>query len=211
MYDISYIKDQIQNTSVHLGRDQQVSVVLNALKKIESYTAFHSYRVGNIAGLIAQALHFEVSFTEKVIAAGMLHDIGKSGIDIDTLLKPSRLSNSEYLEIKKHPQLGAELVQLSPSLNDLVPGILYHHERFDGQGYPLGLQGTDIPIEARIIAIADTYDAITSTRVYRVARSHQEALLEIQAGSGTQFDPEIVEATFNCELETKLSELNQLL
>ena len=199
MYDISYTKDLREHLKPTDTRAVQVSNALSALKRIEPYTASHSHRVGLIAAKIAQILQLAKEQITKVNAAGMLHDIGKSGVSLSALLKPSSLSDEEYKEIKKHPELGAQLIQSSPTLLELLPGILYHHERFDGTGYPFGLSGEDIPLEARIIAIADTYDAITSDRAYRLARSHREAIHEICRCAGTQFDPKIVDAVLNSE------------
>jgi putative two-component system response regulator len=110
------------------------------------------------------------------------------------LAKESRLSDDEYAEIKRHPQMGAHIVADVPYLADLVPFIEHHHERMDGLGYGDGVAGTEIPLEARILAVADSYDAMTSVRPYRGAMSHEAALEELRAGSGTQFDPDIVVA-----------------
>ena len=204
MYDISYTNPIRQNLNPAHTRAEQVYNALVILKEIEPYTALHSHRVGVIARVIAHELSLSKDQVAVITAAGMLHDIGKSNVSLSALLKPSALSDEEFNEIKKHPKLGADLIQSSPLLLDLLPGVLYHHERFDGTGYPFGLSGIEIPLEARIIAVADAYDAMTSDRVYRLALSHQAALQELQRCSGTQFDPKIVDATLNSGLKLKL-------
>ena len=199
MYDLSYIKTAVSNLNPQDNLEAQVKSALKALKQIEPYTAFHSYRVGLIAKLIAQSMKLKHALVDRIAAGGMLHDIGKSGVSLSALLKTSALDKEEYEEIKRHPEIGADLAQNCPLFIELVPAILYHHERFDGAGYPLGLKGSAIPLEARIIAVADTYDAVTSTRSYRLARSHQEALDILKSGSGSQFDPLVIDALFVCE------------
>jgi len=183
------------------GRDAQVSAALEHLKWFEPYTAEHSQRVGLIAGAIALELGLSETEVTLTVASGCLHDIGKSGVSLDYLCKPSALSEEEYLEVKRHPELGARLIQACPALLELMPGILYHHERYDGLGYPFGLKGEEIPLIARVIAVADTYDAMTSHRVYRPALSHQQAVHELLSHTSTQFDKHVVEAALNAGLE----------
>jgi HD-GYP domain-containing protein (c-di-GMP phosphodiesterase class II) len=133
---------------------------------------------------------------EDLKHAAMLHDLGKIGIPDEILLKKGKLTDSEYDIIRKHPQIGAEIIRHIHFLKDVAPIVLYHHERFDGFGYCSGLKGKEIPLGARIIAIADVYQALTSDRPYRKAYSKEEALKIITEGSGTQFDPEIVKVFF---------------
>ena len=204
MYDISYTKLIQDHFNTAHTRAEQVQNALVILKEIEPYTASHSHRVGMIAKEIAHELKLSEDQIAMTSAAGMLHDIGKSNVSRSALLKPSALSEEEFNEIKKHPKLGADLLQSSPLLLELLPGVLYHHERFDGAGYPFGLSGDQIPLVARIIAIADAYDAMTSDRVYRSALSHEAALHELKRCSGTQFDPKIVDATLNSGLKLQL-------
>lgn len=194
MYDLSYINAFKSQISAHQGRDAQVRAALEQLKSFEPYTAAHSQRVGLIAGAIARELGLSEVDIELMTASGKLHDIGKSEVSLDYLQKPSALSPSEYLEMQRHPELGAQLVRECPELLELIPGILYHHERVDGAGYPFGLRGEEIPLIARVIAVADTYDAMTSDRAYRAALSHQRALDELRLHAGKQFDAHIVEA-----------------
>ena len=201
MYDLSYMYDLRSHIITHQGRDAQVSAALEHLKWFEPYTAEHSQRVGLIAGAIAAELGFNEEEIILTTASGRLHDIGKSGISLDYLCKPSALSDEEYREVQRHPELGARLIQACPTLLELIPGILYHHERYDGLGYPFNLRGEEIPLIARVIAVADTYDAMTSHRVYRPALSHQHAIHELLLHSDTQFDQQVVEAALNAGLE----------
>lgn len=199
MYDLSYIKAAVSNLNPQGQLEAQVKSALEALRQFEPYTAFHSYRVGAIAKLIAVSLKLEAKLIDQITAGGMLHDIGKSGVSLAALLKTTALDEDEYEDIKRHPEIGADLVQSFPLFIELVPAIRYHHERFDGAGYPMGLKGNAIPLAARVIAVADTYDAVTSNRSYRTARSHDEAMRILCEGSGSQFDPQIIDALMSCE------------
>ena len=125
--------------------------------------------------------------------AGVLHDIGKIGIPDSILKKPAALEPHEWAEMRKHPELGARILQ-GAHFNDVAAWVLAHHERPDGQGYPIGLAGEQIPLEARILAVADAYEAMTSDRVYRPALGAEEARAELLENAGTQFDPAVVEA-----------------
>jgi len=129
---------------------------------------------------------------EDIRQAAILHDLGKIGISDKILLKNSKLTEEEYAQIKKHPQIAADILRPIHFLRSIIPYILYHHERWDGEGYPCGLKGEVIPVGARIIAIADVFQALTSNRPYRKAFSWEEAIKIIKEGSGTQFDPKIV-------------------
>ena len=124
----------------------------------------------------------------------MLHDLGKIGISENILLKKGKLNKKEFEEIKKHPQIGADIIRPIQFLHDLIPFIFYHHERWDGKGYPSGIRGEDIPLGARVIAIADVYQALISDRPYHKAFTKSTAIDIIKKSSGTQFDPRIVNA-----------------
>ncbi len=130
---------------------------------------------------------------EIIFQAGLLHDIGKIGIPESILLKEGPLDPVEYGIIKKHVDYSIEIIKHSPSLNKMIPAVLYHHERWDGTGYPSGIAGTKIPVEARCLSIADSFDSIVTDRCYRKARSMEMALEEIKACSGTRYDPELVD------------------
>jgi putative nucleotidyltransferase with HDIG domain len=154
----------------------------------------HSQHVTRYSILIAERLGLQPKRIELIHKAGLLHDIGKLGIPDSILLKPGPLTSQEYNTIKMHTTLGAEILEKSHSLRDLVPVIRHHHERFDGTGYPGGLHESQIPLEARIISVADAIEAMASDRPYRKALSFKEILEELRDHAGTQFDPLIVEA-----------------
>ena len=134
---------------------------------------------------------------ELIYRAGLLHDIGKIGIPDSILQKPSPLTNEEINKIERHPELGANLLKTSQSLANLIPIIRHHHERYDGTGYPAGLKGNEIPIEARILTIADAMDAMISNRPYRNGLTNHALLDQIESGSGSQFDPQIASVTID--------------
>ncbi|MEA2437573.1 MAG: hypothetical protein QOF65_2129, partial [Thermoleophilaceae bacterium] len=159
----------------------------------DSGTASHSQTVGRLAALIAKALGFDDARVERIRLAGMLHDIGKIGIPDWILHKPGKLDEAEWAEIKKHPEMGARIAA-SAKLDDISEWILCHHERVDGRGYPGGLPEDEIPVEARILAVADAYEAMTSDRVYRRAMRAADAERELRDQSGAQFDTAVVDA-----------------
>jgi HD-GYP domain-containing protein (c-di-GMP phosphodiesterase class II) len=130
---------------------------------------------------------------ERVRIAGLVHDIGKIGVPEEVLRKPGKLTDEEFEMMKAHPAIGHHILQDIPQLADVLPGVLHHHERYDGRGYPHGLAGEDIPLMARIIALADSFDAMSSTRTYRAAMSRETVLTEIRRCAGAQFDPELAE------------------
>jgi diguanylate cyclase (GGDEF)-like protein/putative nucleotidyltransferase with HDIG domain len=156
-------------------------------------TARHSQTVGRYAEAIARALELPDQRVERVRAAGVLHDIGKLGVADAVLKKPGALTDDEWAEMRRHPELGARILDHA-NLRDISGWVLAHHERIDGLGYPHGLAGEEIPLEARILAVADSYEAMTADRAYRAALGHDAAQAELRAGSGTQFDPAVVEA-----------------
>jgi putative nucleotidyltransferase with HDIG domain len=156
-------------------------------------TARHSETVGRYAEQISRALGWDVARVERVRAAGILHDIGKLGISDATLHKPGRLSPQEWDEMRRHPELGARILEHA-NLRDIASWVLAHHERVDGGGYPRGLAGEQIPPEARILAVADAYEAMTADRPYRRALGRDKARAELLRGVGTQFDAGVVEA-----------------
>ena len=160
----------------------------------DAYTSSHSEEVAKYALLILEGLNLKLSPEEKRIFRYVctLHDIGKIGISEKILRKKGRLNEREWKEIRKHPQIGASILQPIEFLKKFIPMVLHHHEHFDGKGYPEGKKGAEIPLWARILAVADTYHAMRSDRSYRPAMSKEEALKELKAGAGTQFDPEIV-------------------
>src|SRR4051794_26000147 len=170
-----------------------VLVLAETLDLRDSGTASHSQTVGRLSALIAKALGFEDARVERIRLAGMLHDIGKIGIPDWILHKPGPLDESEWAEVQKHPEMGARIAA-SAKLDDISEWILCHHERVDGRGYPAGLPASEIPVEARILAVADAYEAMTSDRVYRRAMPAEEAERELRDQSGAQFDAAVVDA-----------------
>lgn len=167
--------------------------MLACLEEKDSYTHGHSIRVTQYATVIAKHLQLQPSEIEEVQLVGLLHDIGKVGIPDNVLLKPAPLTKPEFEIMKSHPIRSARILEKANALHSLVEGVKYHHERIDGLGYPDGLRGNEIPLYARIILIADTYDAMTSTRPYRLALDKDTALKELVRFSGTQFDRKLVE------------------
>ena len=170
-----------------------VKTMVSAIEAKDSYTRGHSERVHKISIMIARAMGLSPKEIENISWAAILHDVGKIGVSDEILTKPGRLTNEEYDLVKTHPEQGYAIMRHIEHIQDALPGILYHQESYDGKGYPKGLKGKDIPLYARIIAVADTYDAITSSRAYRPNNTHKNALKEISRVSGTQLDPEIVD------------------
>jgi len=181
------------NELQQLFMDSAVALA-EAIEKRDPYTGGHIWRVVNYTLAIARYMELseEEYFTLKL--AAILHDIGKIGIDDHILRKPAPLDFSEFEIMKRHPVLGAEIIKPIKQLQSIVGGILNHHERYDGKGYPFKLKSKEIPLIARIIAVADTFDAMCSSRPYRDALSPEEGRTEILRCSGTQFDPEVVKA-----------------
>ena len=163
-----------------------------AIELRDHYTGEHVEKTVFYATQLGRMLKMDAEDLEDLREAAILHDLGKLGISDKILLKNSKLSDQEYMQIKKHPQIAADILRPIHFLRSVIPFILYHHERWDGRGYPSGLKGELIPVGARIIAIADVYQALTSNRPYRKAFSRKEAIRIIKSGSGTQFDPRIV-------------------
>lgn len=166
----------------------------SAVDAKDPYTHGHSRRVAEYAVLAAQGLDFSSKFITMLKIAGQLHDFGKIGVREHILTKQGRLNESEIEAMKEHPVIGAEILVKFKSFADIVPGIRHHHEHYDGNGYPSGLKGEDIPMVGRIIAVADAYDAMTTNRPYRVKLDHGEALVELKNYAGSQFDPRVVDA-----------------
>jgi putative nucleotidyltransferase with HDIG domain len=163
-----------------------------AIELKDSYTGRHVEDTAFIAEEIAKELKLPPSEIENIKRAAILHDLGKVGIDERILSKKGPLNENEKEIIKSHPWIAAEILREIHALRGSIPAILYHHERYDGKGYPLGLKGEDIPLGARIVAIADVYQALISDRPYRKAYSKREAIEIIKKDAGKKFDPKIV-------------------
>jgi len=178
--------------------NEELLLVLAGISDLrDPYVVGHSQHVSRYAVLIAEELGLSPERVERVRKAGLLHDIGKLGIAEPILFKPGSLTEDEYEIVKQHVRMGAELLSVCHSLQDLIPFILHHHERFDGKGYPDGLKDGEIPLEARILCLADAVEAMASDRHYHQAMAPEEILKEIHAQAGTQFDPNIVKAFTN--------------
>jgi len=173
----------------------QKQIIMSLIKALEihdPYTRGHSENVASMAAQIAEEMGWPIEKISRVYWAGLIHDIGKIFVPPTILCKPGKLTEAEFDTIKKHPVWGAEVLGSSEGLEDLELCVKYHHERWDGRGYPEGLKGEEIPIVSRIISVSDAYDAMISTRPYRPSVSKEEAIKEIEKNSGVQFDPAIV-------------------
>jgi HD superfamily phosphohydrolase YqeK len=176
-----------------------LAALCQAVETKDFYTRGHSDRVSRGARMIARQINMPPNRVEAVTFAGMLHDVGKLGVPTKVLQKDGTLTEEEYAAIQLHPMRGLEIVGEIGFLNEALTGIMHHHERMDGRGYPMGFAGDEIPEFAKIIAVADAFDSMTSTRSYRKARSIEEAIVELRKGAGSQFDPKVVDA-FICAL-----------
>lgn len=172
---------------------QTVGSLIMAIEEKDKYTRGHSHRVAFYASLVAQNMNLSDEEKKKLEYAALLHDVGKIGISEQILNKPGKLNNVEYEIIKTHPSKGVKILEPLKFLEDLLPIIEAHHERYDGKGYPHGLIHEQIPMLARLIGVCDAYDAMTSERSYRQPLAKEAALQEIKNGSGSQFDPAMVQ------------------
>ncbi len=179
--------------SIHKNYSDTINTMRQMVDAKDIYTRGHSDRVSIYSVEIAKAMGKPKDFIERVKVAGLFHDIGKVGIPDSILQKPAPLSKEEYEKVKTHPAMGKSLLSSMTSLEEILDIIECHHERIDGKGYPNGLIGSQIPEEAKIISVADTFDAMTSRRTYRDSMTLEEAIAELKRCKGTQFDPEIVD------------------
>lgn len=168
-----------------------IDCITFALDTRDPYTGGHSQRVSDMTLEVCKLLKLNQNDTEKIHIAAHLHDIGKIGIPDSILLKQGKLDNSEWEIMKNHPEIGANILKKSAYLTELAEIVLFHHERFDGKGYPLGKSGNDIPLGSRIIAICDSIDAMTSNRCYRKSLSFEDCYNQIKINLGKMYDPEI--------------------
>ena len=185
-----------------------INAIIETLDAKDSFTMGRSRRVTFIALKMGKYFNLPIEEFGKIELAGLLHDIGMIGIPEDILNKTAELTTEDFEAIKKHVEHGVKILEDIKQLKDVVEIIKYHHERFDGSGYPFGVKGDDIPLNARIIAIADAYDSMISKRSYRKGLTHEEALKNIELKSGEQFDPIIVEA-FKSILPEALNEISK--
>ena len=196
-----------QSQVVELFRDHEEMVLafirslVSTLDAKDTYTRGHSERVALVAQKLAQQLKLPDAEIEAIYQSGLLHDIGKIGVDDAILQKPEALSPLEYQQVATHPEVGYSILSELKNLAHLLPGVLHHHERYDGHGYPGKLAGTAIPRMARILAVADAFDAMSSDRPYRKGRHREDVELTLAKGGGTQWDPEVIHAFFSARSE----------
>jgi len=173
---------------------QTADSLADTIEKRDPYTGGHTQRVTSYSLAIGKYLQLKPLERKRLKIASALHDIGKIGIEDHILKKPERLSPEEFDVIKRHSNMGAKIIEHIWQLREIVPGVKYHHEHVDGMGYPDGLRGEEIPVLAKIVAVADTYDAMTTDRPYRKAMDRGAAIEELKKCSGTQLDQGVVEA-----------------
>ena len=181
----------------------------NAIELRDHYTVGHTWRVTNFALETARSLGWDEEKLQEVEMGGVLHDIGKIAVDDSILRKPSRLTDEEFAKMKIHPERGARMMQDIEFLLPLIPYCLYHHERYDGRGYPHGMEAENIPVEGRLLAVADTFDAMTSHRPYRRGLAPEIALEELEKGKGTQFDPVMVDGFMKAYKDGRIERILQ--
>lgn len=172
---------------------QIVKALSGAVDAKDTYTNGHSLRVAEYSKEVARRAGLSQKMQDDIYMMGLLHDVGKIGVPDAIINKPSRLTDAEYDVVRNHPVMGARILKNIKDFPALITGARWHHERYDGNGYPDGIKGENIPLEARIIAIADAYDAMSSRRSYRNVLSQEVVRSEIEKGRGTQFDPELTE------------------
>jgi putative nucleotidyltransferase with HDIG domain len=174
--------------------DQTLKALMSALDARDRETEGHSMRVSRLAYLLGKRLGLNSEQLKALERGALLHDIGKIGISDIILHKPGKLTEEEWKIMRMHPEIGARIVERIPFLQESMAVVRYHHERWDGSGYPLGIRGEEIPLNARIFAVADVFDALTSSRSYRKKSTPQEAIQYLRENAGILFDPEVVEA-----------------
>jgi diguanylate cyclase (GGDEF)-like protein len=194
--NVNRLKDKLRKVRKRATQSLMESIYAFAktLEARDYYTAEHAEHMTAIVNAVCKRMKIPPQLSESIMNAAVLHDLGKVGIPDNILNKKGKLTGREFTAIQKHPQIGAEIVRVIHFLKELAPLILFHHERFDGKGYPTGLKGRKIPVGARIIAVADVYQALISDRPYRKAMSKKAALKIIKDNSGKQFDPAVVQA-----------------
>lgn len=210
-YDLQLVESSAQYLGAFLRTAglfaDQRAMFLGTLKALttaidakDRYTRGHSERVAWLSKAISVASGMDEAAAQRVHIAGLVHDIGKIGVPEAVLCKAGRLTEEEFAHIRRHPEVGHNILIGIPQLTDVLPGVLHHHERWDGKGYPQGLRAEEIPLVARIIAVADTFDAMSSTRSYRSARTREFTLAEIARSAGSQLDPSLASIVSSLDL-----------
>lgn len=182
---------------VNFEYHEMVECITSALDARDPYTGNHSRRVSDMACFLCGKLGISHEETQEIHISGHLHDIGKIGVPDRVLLKPEKLNDEEWELMKKHPEIGADILSKSPHFSRIAAIILHHHERWDGKGYPFGAKGTEIPIGARIIAVCDSIDAMASERAYRKALPLDVVKSEIEKNIGIMYDPKIAQVALD--------------
>lgn len=206
-YDLTNNKINVLNDLKELFY-KTIKSISSALDAKDPYTHGHSQRVTLYSLILAQELNLPASDMESIEIASLLHDIGKIGIPESILCKPGKLTDEEFDIMKMHPERGAQIILKISKMEVVSDWVKSHHEKWNGFGYPAKLKGEEIPLVSRIIALADTYDAMTSTRSYRVALSHEIAIEEIQKCAGSQFDPELAQKFVEIQDKIRLAKEN---
>ncbi len=188
----------IENASLYTDLQElflnSIRTVVSLIDAKDDYTAGHSSRVTKYALMIADQLGFATEDRKRLELAALLHDVGKIGMPDSILKKPSGLTDEEFAIVKNHPSKGAEALEPIKQMKDIIPGVRYHHEKLNGRGYPAGLSGDQVPMDAQIICVGDSYDAMNSDRPYRKGLGMEESVRRLRQDSGTQFNPALVEA-----------------
>jgi len=188
--DHMYRNKLYESTSI---KSKTIDIIMSALYEKNPRESLHSRRVSEVCGFIAQSMNLSSDYIKQIKIAGLMHDIGKIGLDEKILNSVVKLNEEEWKEIKRHPEISYRILSSANEFSEIADFALAHHERWDGHGYPKGIKGEDIPLPARIIAIADSFDAMTNGRPYKKAYDENDAIEEIKRCSGSQFDPKIVE------------------
>ncbi len=211
MRTIQKINEELTESNKKLENSymESIEILRYTVEAKDQYTRGHSERVSDYSVLIGEKLGLSESDIHTLKIGGLFHDIGKIGVPDAVLSKPGKLTDEEFEEIKKHPTIGAQILSNATIFDDIIPIVKYHHERYDGRGYPEGLVGEDIPYLARIAAVADTYDAMRSKRPYRDALPIDIVKEEFRKNIGTQFDPDIA-ALFLDVIKNNYDELAQI-
>ncbi len=196
MSEMKKMNDELSETNAALENAylELVETLRLAVEAKDTYTRGHSDRVSAYSVLLGEKLGLSTRRLKTLKIGGIFHDVGKIGVPDSILMKEKGLNDSEFAEIKKHTIVGAEMLEPVSYFKNILPIIKYHHERYDGTGYPEGLKGEKIPYLARIVAVADSFDAMTSMRSYRNSLTRKKVIKQFEIGKGTQFDPQIADA-----------------